>query len=60
METHHFFLHLLTILLAARFLAELAVRLKIPSVIGELAAGIILGPSLLGWLQPNEVLKLLA
>lgn len=60
METHHFFLHLLTILLAARIFAELAVRLKIPSVIGELVAGIILGPSLLGWLEPNEVLKLLA
>ncbi|MDB4516578.1 cation:proton antiporter, partial [Crocinitomicaceae bacterium] len=29
-------------------------------VIGELAAGVVLGPSLLGWLEPNEVLKLLA
>ena len=41
-------------------MAEIAVRLKAPSVIGELAAGVILGPSLLGWLQPNDVLKLLA
>jgi Kef-type K+ transport system membrane component KefB len=41
-------------------MAEIAVRLKFPSVIGELMAGIILGPSLLGWLEPNEVLKLLA
>jgi len=60
METHTFFLYLLTILLAARLLAEIAVRLKAPSVIGELAAGVILGPSLLGWLEPNEVLRLLA
>lgn len=60
METHTFFLYLLTILLTARLLAELAVRLKAPSVIGELTAGIILGPSLLGWLEPNEVLRLLA
>lgn len=60
METHSFFLSLLAILLSARILAELAVRLKFPSVIGELAAGIILGPSLLGWLEPNEVIKLLA
>jgi Kef-type K+ transport system membrane component KefB len=51
---------LLTILLAARLMAELAVRLKAPSVIGELAAGVVLGPSLFGWLEPNEVLKLLA
>lgn len=60
METHTFFLYLLTILLAARLFSEIAVRLNIPSVIGELSAGIILGPSLLGWLEPNEVLKLLA
>jgi len=60
METHTFFLYLLTILLTARLLAEIAVRLKAPSVIGELAAGVILGPSLLGWLEPNEVLRLLA
>lgn len=60
METHTFFLYLLTILLTARLMAEIAVRLKMPSVIGELMAGIILGPSLLGFLEPNEVLKLLA
>ena len=60
MDTHTFFLYLLTILLAARLMAELAVRLKSPSVIGELVAGVILGPSILGWLEPNEVLKLLA
>ena len=60
MDTHIFFLNLLAILLTARVMAEIAVRLKAPSVIGELAAGILLGPSLLGWLQPNEVLKLLA
>lgn len=60
MDTHTFFLYLLTILLSARLMAEIAVRLKAPSVIGELAAGVVLGPSLLGWLEPNEVLKLLA
>lgn len=49
MDTHTFFLYLLTILLTARLMAEIAVRLKAPSVIGELVAGIILGPSLLGW-----------
>jgi Kef-type K+ transport system membrane component KefB len=59
-DTHIFFLQLLAILLMARLLAEVAVRLELPSVIGELLAGVILGPSLLGWLQPNEVLKLLA
>lgn len=60
METHTFFLYLLAILLAARVMAEIAVRLNFPSVIGELMAGVLLGPSMLGWLEPNEVLKLLA
>jgi Kef-type K+ transport system membrane component KefB len=60
MPTHDFFLNLLIILLTARVFAELAVRMKSPAVIGELAAGVVLGPSLLGWLQPEESIKLLA
>lgn len=47
-------------MLSARLLGELAVRLGIPSVIGELAAGVILGPSLLGCLEATEVIRLLA
>ena len=60
METHTFFLQLLIILVAARLFAEIAVRLGAPAVIGELTAGIILGPSLLGWIQPNEIIRYLA
>ena len=60
METHTFFLYLLIILLSARLFAEIAVYFGAPSVIGELMAGVLLGPSLLGWLQPDEVLRLLA
>ncbi len=60
METHDFFLYLLVILLTARVFAELATRLQAPSVIGELFAGIVLGPSLLGWIQPVEAIKLMA
>ena len=60
METHDFFLTLLIILLTARIFAELATRLQAPSVIGELFAGVILGPSLLGWIEPFEAIKLMA
>lgn len=60
METHDFFLHLLIILLTARVFAELATRMNAPSVIGELFAGVVLGPSLLGWLEPIETIKLMA
>jgi Kef-type K+ transport system membrane component KefB len=60
MATHDFFLTLLIILLTARIFAELATRLQAPSVIGELFAGVILGPSLLGWIEPYEAIKLMA
>jgi Kef-type K+ transport system membrane component KefB len=60
METHEFFLYLLVILLTARVFAELATRLQAPSVIGELFAGVVLGPSLLGWIEPVEAIKLMA
>ena len=60
METHEFFLYLLVILLTARIFAELATRLQAPSVIGELFAGVVLGPSLLGWIEPVEAIKLMA
>lgn len=60
METHDFFLYLLVILLTARIFAELATRMMAPSVIGELLAGVVLGPSLLGWIEPLEAIKLMA
>lgn len=60
MEVHNFFLYLLLILLTARIFAELATRLKTPSVIGELLAGVVLGPSLFGWVEPLEAIRMLA
>ena len=60
MEVHTFFLHLLIILLTARIFAEIAERLQAPRVMGELCAGVLLGPSLLGWIEPAGVIKLLA
>ena len=60
MEASDYLLQLLLILLAARVFAELATRMKSPSVIGELLAGVALGPSLFGWLEPSEIIRLLA
>lgn len=60
MEVHTFLLILLAILLSARILGELAARLHAPPVIGELLAGVLLGPSLLGWVEPTAVIQLLA
>lgn len=60
MQAHIFFFHLLLILLTARFFAEIASRLRIPSVIGEIMAGILIGPSILGIIEHDETIRLLA
>lgn len=41
------------VILAARIFAIIFRRLRQPSVVGEIAAGIVLGPSVLGWLFPG-------
>jgi len=60
MDTHSFFLMLFLILITARILGEVFARMGIPSVLGELAAGILLGVSGFGFIEVNEVLKILA
>ena len=44
--------NLLIIIIVARLAAELAERIKIPAVLGEIIAGIIIGPSALGLIDP--------
>lgn len=46
-------LQLIIIMLSARFFGKLATLLGQPSVIGEILAGILLGPSLLGLIFPE-------
>src|SRR5512143_1716002 len=60
MEVSEFFLKLLVILLAAKLLAELFSRFGIPAVLGEVVAGIIIGPSVLGFVLPEPSLHLIA
>ena len=44
----------------AKLGAEIFERLGQPGIVGEILAGIIIGPSVLGWIAPNEVLTALA
>jgi len=53
-------LSLFVVFVAAQIGAELAQRAKLPGVVGEIAAGCVVGPSLLGWVQPAEALDVLA
>ena len=45
---------------AAKLLAEIFERLGQPGIVGEIFAGVLLGPSVLNWIAPNELLSTLA
>jgi len=60
MESHIILLQVAVILVVARLFGEIVVRIGSPRVIGELMAGIVLGPSLIGWIEPTDPIKLLA
>src|SRR5688572_25512937 len=53
-------LSLFLILAAAKIMAEVFERLKQPAVVGEILAGIVIGPSLLGWVQPSDLISIIA
>ena len=52
-EVLHFLVIVIVVLLLARLFGELCRKLKQPAIIGEILAGIILGPSLLGHFFPD-------
>ncbi len=54
------FLQLFLILITARIFGELFTLISLPSVLGELFAGVFLGVSILGLIEPNETIKILA
>jgi Kef-type K+ transport system membrane component KefB len=41
-------------------MAEIFERLRQPAVVGEILAGVVIGPSVLGWVQPSELVSVLA
>jgi Kef-type K+ transport system membrane component KefB len=53
-------LAMLAVFGTAKLLAELFERLKQPAMVGEILAGVLIGPGVLGWIQPNAVLSALA
>lgn len=53
-------LALFVMLAAAKIMAEIFERLKQPAVVGEILAGVVIGPSLLGWVAPSDVITILA
>ena len=53
-------LDLFIMLAAAKLMAEIFERLRQPAVVGEILAGVLIGPSLLGWVRPSEIINVLA
>lgn len=59
-HTTEVLLGLFVVYIAAQIGAEMAQRLKLPAVVGEIAAGCIVGSSVLGWIKITEPLEVLA
>src|SRR6516162_2131208 len=53
-------LSMLLIFVSAKLMAELAERVGQPGIVGEILAGVLIGPSVFGWLAPNEFLSALS
>ncbi len=60
MITQHLIVNLILILTAAWFMGRVFARFGLPVVLGELLAGLILGPPLLGIVTASEPIELLA
>lgn len=60
MEAYNVFKDLAIIIIFAKFFGLLARKLKAPQVVGEIVAGLIIGPSLLGIVEQTEFLLQMA
>ncbi len=57
---YEMFKDLAIILVTAKFGGILARRLKAPQVVGEIVAGLLIGPSVLGWVNQSDFLAQMA
>lgn len=56
MEAYNVFKDLAIIIVAAKLFGILARKCKAPQVVGEIIAGLIIGPSILGWVAQTDFL----
>ncbi len=60
MDVVEILLDILILLVAAKIAAEIAERIKVPAVVGEIVAGMLIGPSVFGLVGETQVLAALA
>jgi len=60
MEAYNVFKDLAIIILAAKAFGILARKCKAPQVVGEIIAGLVIGPSILGWVDQTNFLVQMA
>ena len=60
METYLVLKDLAIIVIAAKLFGIVARKLKAPQVVGEIVAGLIIGPSILGWVNQTDFLLQMA
>ncbi len=53
-------LSLLIVFASAKLMSEILERLNQPGIVGEILAGALIGPGVLGWVAPSEFLSALA
>ena len=51
---------MLMVFVSAKLMAELFERINQPGIVGEILAGIVIGPSVLGLIAPSEFLTALS
>jgi len=51
---------MLLVFASAKLLSEACERFGQPGIAGEILAGILIGPQVLGWMSPNDVLRILS
>lgn len=60
MENYSVFRDLAIIIICAKFFGLLARKCRIPQVAGEIIAGLLIGPSVLGWVTQNDFISYMA
>ena len=57
---HELLLEMFVIFVCAKIAGEIFERISLPAVLGEILAGVLLGPSLLAWVGPSETANAIA